>query len=307
MKNRVPTWSGAAARFSAKGLKVVHNLKGGITAEGVYGGSTIVATALICAGLDHWTAGVGLAALGTGGLASTQYYNPITGEIDSRLVDSLLWGDVLEKMVNHDKFPTDFLEFLAEELGKSGQLPEDFNLDWIRDPNKVVDWLKDPDTAKAFIILSIADGADSPVYQYVAGCVAALVIEDLLVLGTDYFRDYLEANHPDLIGFIFEDLINLDLVKDQIANLLEQHLPFISPKVLVYLRQNIKISPLVLDLDGDGVETTNVNDQWVMFDLDGDGVKNRTGWAGADDGFLVFDRNGDGLINNGREMFGNIP
>ena len=81
--------------------------------------------------------------------------------------------------------------------------------------------------------------------------------------------------------------------------------PQVVEKVKVFIRQNMKISPLVLDLDGDGVETTSVNDQWVMFDLDGDGVKNRTGWAGADDGFLVFDRNGDGLINNGREMFGN--
>ena len=68
----------------------------------------------------------------------------------------------------------------------------------------------------------------------------------------------------------------------------------ITPKTKVDPRQGMKISPLVLDLDGDGVETTNVNDQWVVFDLDGDGVKNRTGWAGADDGFLVFDRNGDG-------------
>ena len=65
------------------------------------------------------------------------------------------------------------------------------------------------------------------------------------------------------------------------------------------------VSPLVLDLDGDGVETAGVNNNWVMFDLDGDGVKNRTGWLRPDDGFLVFDRDGDGLINNGREMFGN--
>ena len=79
----------------------------------------------------------------------------------------------------------------------------------------------------------------------------------------------------------------------------------INPNTRMYLTQGLLVCPLVLDLDGDCAETTNVNDRWVMFDLDGDGVKNRTGWANSDDGFLVFDRNGDGIINDGREMFGN--
>jgi Ca2+-binding RTX toxin-like protein len=68
----------------------------------------------------------------------------------------------------------------------------------------------------------------------------------------------------------------------------------------------VRHSPLVLDLNGDGVQTTGVNsDWWAMFDFDGDGVKNRTGWISSEDGFLVYDRNQDGKINNGDEMFGN--
>ncbi len=65
--------------------------------------------------------------------------------------------------------------------------------------------------------------------------------------------------------------------------------------------------PLVLDLDGDGIETIAA-DGSVLFDHDGDGIKHGTGWIGAADGMLVLDRNGNGLIDNGGELFGdNTP
>jgi Ca2+-binding RTX toxin-like protein len=64
------------------------------------------------------------------------------------------------------------------------------------------------------------------------------------------------------------------------------------------------VSPLVLDLDGDGVETINV-DVGVHFDHDGNGIAEATGWIGSDDGLLVWDRNGNGKIDNGSELFGN--
>jgi Ca2+-binding RTX toxin-like protein/LysM repeat protein len=63
-------------------------------------------------------------------------------------------------------------------------------------------------------------------------------------------------------------------------------------------------SPLVLDLDGDGVETLGKS-SGVQFDLDADGFAELSGWAGADDGLLVRDINGNGQIDNGRELFGN--
>ncbi|WP_460734579.1 calcium-binding protein, partial [Lysobacter tyrosinilyticus] len=61
--------------------------------------------------------------------------------------------------------------------------------------------------------------------------------------------------------------------------------------------------PLVLDLDGDGIETIAANGA-VLFDHDGDGVSHGTGWVKSDDGLLVLDRNGNGLIDSGRELFG---
>jgi hypothetical protein len=62
-------------------------------------------------------------------------------------------------------------------------------------------------------------------------------------------------------------------------------------------------SPIILDLNGDGISTRNLS-QGVAFDLFGIGQDVRSGWVGGGDGLLVLDRNGDGLINNGTELFG---
>jgi len=63
--------------------------------------------------------------------------------------------------------------------------------------------------------------------------------------------------------------------------------------------------PLVLDLNGDGIQTyAEAGRDGVRFDHDGDGVRTPTGWIAPDDGFLVLDRNGNGKIDNGAEIFG---
>ncbi len=61
--------------------------------------------------------------------------------------------------------------------------------------------------------------------------------------------------------------------------------------------------PLILDLDGDGIETINLR-SGAFFDHDGDGFAEQTGWVAPDDGVLALDRNGDGIISDGRELFG---
>jgi hypothetical protein len=63
--------------------------------------------------------------------------------------------------------------------------------------------------------------------------------------------------------------------------------------------------PLVLDLDGDGIETVGINPLApILFDHDADGIKTGTGWVASDDGLLVLDLNGNGTIDSGRELFG---
>ncbi len=63
--------------------------------------------------------------------------------------------------------------------------------------------------------------------------------------------------------------------------------------------------PLILDLDGDGIETTRLGDRLAFFDYDGDETAELTGFVGGNDGLLAIDKNGDGQINNLSEVFGN--
>ncbi len=66
-------------------------------------------------------------------------------------------------------------------------------------------------------------------------------------------------------------------------------------------------SPLVLDINGDGLKYTSAEDG-VIFDLDNDGNPEQTAWTTAqsefDNAFLVLDKNKNGQVDNGGELFG---
>lgn len=53
--------------------------------------------------------------------------------------------------------------------------------------------------------------------------------------------------------------------------------------------------PIILDLDGDGIDVSFGSN--AAFDLDGDGYREQTAWASADDGFLVVDLDENGNIS----------
>ncbi len=63
--------------------------------------------------------------------------------------------------------------------------------------------------------------------------------------------------------------------------------------------------PLVLDLDGDGIETLALERLRLHFDHDGNQFAERSGWVAPDDGLLVCDRDGNQTIDKGSELFGN--
>ena len=74
--------------------------------------------------------------------------------------------------------------------------------------------------------------------------------------------------------------------------------------------QTISItSPIILDLDGGGVETLSASQSAARFDMDGDGVGDDTSWFGRGEGLLFLDRNGDGTLSNAGEMSftGDVP
>ena len=65
-----------------------------------------------------------------------------------------------------------------------------------------------------------------------------------------------------------------------------------------------RIDPLILDLDGDGLEFINLNTSKAKFDLTGDGFATHTSWVSKDDGLLALDKNNDNKINDIDELFG---
>lgn len=62
-----------------------------------------------------------------------------------------------------------------------------------------------------------------------------------------------------------------------------------------------KSDPLVLDLDGNGLQT---GEELVQFDIDADGQLDRISTLAGADAFLALDRDNSGYIEDGSELFG---
>ncbi|NIY75696.1 hypothetical protein HED22_08580 [Thalassospira sp. HF15] len=73
--------------------------------------------------------------------------------------------------------------------------------------------------------------------------------------------------------------------------------------VSIEIRRIYQQDPLILDLDGNGIDVTDVANG-TQFDIDGDGDQDQTAWVSGGDALLALDRNGDGKINDGTELFG---
>ena len=178
---------------------------------------------------------------------------------------------------------------------------------------------------------SFEQGNADPFYKYAlgtigymvavgTGCISAppLLIAlgiGALVEGSWYLGEWIAENQDDLeeklkellraVGMEIEETsitVNYcPLLQYNAEQAKENLLPSIQSSFATAEKQ---LSPLVLDLDGDGVETINT-ERNVHFDHENDGFAENTGWVGKDDGLLVRDLNNNGQIDDGTELFGN--
>ncbi len=62
------------------------------------------------------------------------------------------------------------------------------------------------------------------------------------------------------------------------------------------------IPPIVLDMDGDGVELLSKKESNARMDIDADGYYERISWVKGDDALLYIDHNGSGTIDHNNEF-----
>jgi len=133
---------------------------------------------------------------------------------------------------------------------------------------------------------------------------AAMESADVAVLTTAQF---VAISTLDIASFTTSQIAALTTL--QLANLTtEQEDAFTATQIQAMSSDQINAlalsSPLVLDLNGDGLVNTLSLKDGVYFDLNATDEAIKTGWVSSEDGLLVFDRNQDGSINDGSELFG---
>tara|TARA_Y100001970_G_C14196891_1_gene838649 strand:- start:867 stop:2150 length:1284 start_codon:yes stop_codon:yes gene_type:complete len=74
-----------------------------------------------------------------------------------------------------------------------------------------------------------------------------------------------------------------------------------TPNVIDYAAH--LVDPIVLDLDGDGLEFIHVQGNSIDFSMDPAGTITPKDWLSPDDGFLVFDKNENNKVDDITELF----
>jgi len=123
----------------------------------------------------------------------------------------------------------------------------------------------------------------------------------------DYLDYYPESTydfcwdcHPELIESSLYMEANLMISEEFGVSMYSQQAYMIAEQQATYG------SPIVIDLDGDGIETVSTTESKFMFDIDNDGALEKTGWLSVDDGFLAFDENQNDKIDGMNELFGGL-
>jgi Ca2+-binding RTX toxin-like protein len=113
------------------------------------------------------------------------------------------------------------------------------------------------------------------------------------------FTDFMEANAAAVSSW-FDGVI--DAIDSAVINPLSTWYGNLQTQFNVDIRNTW--DPLVIDMDGDGVNADILTGQQVYFDLNNNGLAEAINWVNSNDGFLVRDLNANGTIDNGGELFG---
>lgn len=173
--------------------------------------------------------------------------------------------------------------------------------------------IKNPSAARLTEIIRLVNEIKQHEASSVNGILSPPVLGEAMGGVIERADNLLKYHNPDLVDKYkkslgqlrsFEKLLKKDITQQcEMGNIYaNEEAAFAIPEnSSETTKRRIRRDPLVLDLDGDGLE---ISESAVYFDYSGNGIANRSSWVGADDGFLVFDKNNDGLIENGTELFG---
>ena len=130
--------------------------------------------------------------------------------------------------------------------------------------------------------------------------VAKLETADLAALGTTQIRAFTTAEIQALTTAQISSLSTAQLFAFTTAQV-----SALTPaqSKIVKTKTGGLVTPLMLDLDGNGVQTLGLS-AGVQFDVANLGHAAATGWVAPADGLLVLDRNHNGVIDDGGELFG---
>ena len=173
-------------------------------------------------------------------------------------------------LAQHIIIDTGSVDFLP---GEDSTLPANLTDDFFNKTKEVIDYVGNKAEELGEDIGEIFGNIDD---------ILASTIEDACDISQD-LADVIRSFCEDLIENIYEEIRS------------SPNSSFLSPLI-----EEIKAwwtrTPLILDMDGDGIELSNVADaDAVYFNFDGNGFSEATEFAKGGDGLLSIDLNADGI------------
>jgi hypothetical protein len=153
---------------------------------------------------------------------------------------------------------------------------------------------------QAFTTAQIVAMDSSHISKLLPGQVSALTSAQVAAIEAADFAGFSTAQ---LVAIEARDIVVMSTAQLDALKTMDSSFTSAQKNAMSAAQKTAATTPLVLDLDGDGVHTTSLS-EGVQFDILATGTRIPTGWVDAHDGLLVRDINHNGLIDSGSELFG---